>query len=858
MKKSNFLLLLGLAIPAVLVFKSFLLSGPLAWGDAPFFYNEGLKELVGEPLAWTTQGNSLGGVNQFIFIWPLMFLYGLVGNLLGNDAAIRIIFYTPSLVLSLTGAWQFGKYLKISTLGRFFVAHLYVFNTYYLLLVDGGQVGVAFAYGLFPFSLLVLKDYFYKQNHQSFLVALIVLFLQTVADPRVGGIVILTFFIWAALEQVAKRKGVRKKNVGLSILLIAALISLGAYWTIPFFANGAEPLSQDVARLQFTSLLNGFYLFQPHWPGNQFGLISPPTPSFLLYPFLIFGGLVLKAKKEVYIFVALYLLFVLAISGTTPPLGLMYSWALDNLSFGFVFRDSSKFFVPLMLFAGVLVAKTVERVNRRNFSIFVFSYVLVTIFPALTGDLNFVLSSRKHSQDIVVISEKLSQGGGSRTAWFPEHHPLSLHTENNQAIDGADLVNFRPFALVNAGSFDRFNFLHSSNTVDWLRTFGVTHLVFSGNQRVVGQTDEQQNLWQTLLETVGNLDDLERLDWGVEMPVYKVPDPVDQVRSLGSLVALVGSDRFVEERDVLQEGYVYLEDELSDPRVFDGLAEDALTIFLNDTEPIDFTMTFLKEHFVSPGVAVSQWAVRPAENYLRYKYELLINELEFGEFDYGLGIAFSTVDGEKHSYKLPVDGPGDFVVAVRYLAQGDGMSISVNGSVDKVEGGDKLSWYTTEISGTRDVDVDIENLGGLQVVNAVAIVPKADWDEALRLSDVYRTHFGVVTSAEELSGLSMKSSSPEYQKNSPVSYSALPAENAYWLVLADKYDKNWKLRRGGEFYRSVPLFGSLTAFYVEPDWRDLELKFEGQQNVRWGIYATIVSGLVIATIFLITYPKKEK
>ncbi len=147
MKKILWILALFVAI--LVVFQAFFKVGPLAWGDAPFFYPHGLKELITEPLAWTNRGIDFGGINLLVWLSPLTILYGILGSLLklGNDLTIRILFYFPAVIFSVIGIYSLTRYLKFSRTVSFFASLVYVLNTYFLLVVDGGQVGFALAYG---------------------------------------------------------------------------------------------------------------------------------------------------------------------------------------------------------------------------------------------------------------------------------------------------------------------------------------------------------------------------------------------------------------------------------------------------------------------------------------------------------------------------------------------------------------------------------------------------------------------------------------------------------------------------------------------------------------------------------------
>ena len=85
--RNNLVFWIFILIPVLLVFKNIFLGDLSTWGDAPFFYSEGLKELFSEPLTWVTRNTSLGGVNSILWISPIMFLMGALNKflLLGSD-----------------------------------------------------------------------------------------------------------------------------------------------------------------------------------------------------------------------------------------------------------------------------------------------------------------------------------------------------------------------------------------------------------------------------------------------------------------------------------------------------------------------------------------------------------------------------------------------------------------------------------------------------------------------------------------------------------------------------------------------------------------------------------------------------
>ncbi len=447
-KRISFILLV---IAITLVFKKFFLPGPLVFGDTPYFYKEGLRELVNFPSAWTARGVTFGGVNLFLWIYPLMVFYGALGFFLhlNNDLILRLLFYFPSLVFGFIGIYLLTKTLKLSKTVTFFAALLYLVNTYFILLVDGGQVGVVLAYGLFPLVLnFLIRD--------SYLPALGAVFLLSIVDFRIAAICIFTAILL---------KLVLRKNLKILFFLSISLIGLSLYWIIPALklSNG---VSIGISGLQTTSLLNSLSLFSPNWPANEFGVTSAPYFYFMLIPVLVFLPIFITRERKIAWITFCFLIFAFLSKGESGPVGFLYTFFINN-KVGSVFRDSTKFFIPLTLIAGILIGVTVEKINKKLFGVFVFVYILFLVVPVFTGKLNGVLGKNPNLSDYQKIYNLFLRDTGTfRDAWFNEKSPFAYHTEQKQALDAKDLVNYRPFASMNAGTGDHFNFINNKSYLD--------------------------------------------------------------------------------------------------------------------------------------------------------------------------------------------------------------------------------------------------------------------------------------------------------------------------------------------------------------------------------------------------------
>ncbi|MFH1827580.1 MAG: hypothetical protein ABH812_04135, partial [bacterium] len=60
----------------------------------------------------------------------------------------------------------------------------------------------------------------------------------------------------------------------------------------------------------------------------------------------------------------------------------------------------------------------------------------------------------------------------------------------------------------------------------------------------------------------------------------------------------------------------------------------------------------------------------------------------------------------------------------------------------------------------------------------------------------------------------------------------------------------WNLKKGYDYYNSLPFYSMVNGFYVEDSWTNLFLIFRGQEIFRWGLYFSLISFLTVIIVFL--------
>ena len=726
--RTKIILFLALVIPLVLAYKAFFLPGELVWGDAPYFSNDTLKTLVNLLPAWTERGHNFGGPMDFYWAWPIILLFGLGHKFFGleNAALIRIVFYFPSIILAVTGSWWYAKKKGLTLLGQFFVSLVYSLNTYILLLIDGGQVGVALAYGLFPFG-----EYFLG------------LVLLSIADFRLA----LIYLLFQLLTNLKSWQKVLKRGL--------ILVGIHAYWWYPMLKLSAGSLSTSVSGLQLTSLLNSLLLYQPHWPLNEFGKTTQPAFYFALIPILILAS---KKWRQI----LLFLIFAFLVKGESAPLGGFYSYLVNSNSLFVAFRDSTKFFVPLMLLGGTLIASTIQKYKK--LSIVIYCYLILLVYPAMLGQMRGVLAGRPDSE----IKPSVTSG---RVLWFDQKPPLGYESKDLAALDAKRLVENRIFASYNVGT-DVYNFLT--------------------------QDKNKSYQWLKLLDT--------------------------KMFGVSNITLVVGADDI---STPSANPAVYLEDGKFDPRELLEIAPESLNLLFNHKEKIDLQMAFLQKYFVTP--SKSAWAIGKPEDYLNWKYQLLMRGLDFKDFTYDKGIAYSTQKGEQIKFDLKVPA-GNYYLAVRRLKLG------------------RLEWTVSK----QDSQFVFTNEADLDVINVAAIIPEEDWVKAGRDAESLIANHVTVTKLPLL-----QTNKIDFKSINPNTYEVEPNEKINWIIFTDSYHPKWQIVRNAEKHQSLPMYSAVNGFYLGK-WNTVPTKifFEGQSDVRWGVYYSVITLLLLIIWYLYWYDKK--
>ena len=378
-------------------------------------------------------------------------------------------------------------------------AILYMMNPFTLINIWGsGLTTIVFAYPLLPLSLaLFIRGLNTKKFRYTFLLLIAwLIFSAAVANPAFAlpiWIVLLSYLVfYVVLER--KNKINLFYSLKFCVILLAGWLLLNLFWILPLLpylneTYSSAQLSGGYASIFIgtsvsTNILNslrlqGFWTFYSSFLGNPYFLwastyLTNPffvAVSFAL-PILAFLPLLLKVKEKYVIYMTIVAVCgVFAIKQFNPPLGSLNLWAIENVPYAGMFRDTYEKFgmIVAMSFAfliGVSVFAIYSRLKKglafHNFAshlrfkryvpvVFVVFFLLVMqlfMFPFWNGDVIYAGGNTQASGRIQVPTYYNeagdwvnSQSGQFNLLYLPIYAGTFRYVWNGTRYGGSDAID---------------------------------------------------------------------------------------------------------------------------------------------------------------------------------------------------------------------------------------------------------------------------------------------------------------------------------------------------------------------------------------------------------------------------------
>ncbi len=458
--------ILGLVALVVAVYRTWLAPGLVTAGDFPYFTLAYLREGLELPALWQP-GIGTGGYDILgLPMAPIYILEGLVAHA-GIDWTVseRLFWIFPAVAIPCAATYVLSLSLFGRPIAALVSALAVVMNSYVYLLYEGGQFGVAVAYGCLP---LIVWTFIRGQRRgtlRSYILTGFCMAVQAVYDIRstyitLGVLLVYGLFslntsmggraTWGMLFHLLQSLGLPQLLVGLATLAV-----LHAWWLLPaiFVRAPALPSSytdvSGVNALSLMNLSNGLALFHPFWFANNVH-VSTINPLFFLVPLPLFALLLRHYDRTVLFLVAVALLAVFLVKGDNAPAGVVYEWLFLHLPGFSLFRDPSKFYQPLALVYALLLGRAADEGHRfmRNVgrglswsvapTLFLLVLAVLPAYPAALHQVRGTFVSDPVPSDYVQLNSLINQQRGFfRVLWVPARSRFGTASMRHPSLDAA-------------------------------------------------------------------------------------------------------------------------------------------------------------------------------------------------------------------------------------------------------------------------------------------------------------------------------------------------------------------------------------------------------------------------------------
>ena len=792
--------------------------------DYPLISKELLSSSLNMPYAWMTRTSVGLGENSLftLWSWPVDFMYGFLGHLGISSDIIQIIVIIISLIVGSYGINKILVSFNFSVKARITSILFYLLNSYYLLLIDGGQLGIAVAYSFLPLS------YFYflestKGNFRSKLMSALIISLSGFFDVRFLYILFLALGLRFLFTLEYSKKYFFSWISSVSVFLIIFLL-LNFYWIYPSVIYGLEipknVLSQDnIKFLSFAKFKHALLLLQPHWYKNSFGVISYTRKEFLLIPLFAFGSVLFNRKnKETYFWIIISLLGIILVKGNNPPFENLYAFLFSNLPGFSLFRDPTKFYLLICFGYSILIGFTINKlvkVTPAVFGLFLI-YLIILVNPIYLSKMTGLFSKPNNLESFKKVEEIIKADTDfGRVLWVPNRQPLAYVSLNHPVVEASRIQDLRIFANGNFGTYETQNFLRESPIIaQLLELSNIKYVVYSSPDKTKKElSDDEKNYYKNFSEQLSRKDYLDTVYKDENVTLYRVKGEFDKFFVSNNIISL-------SESDSLLNTFKY--------KSLSSLKNN--TVIINNDRN---NMFYYPSDSLSNSPDENGWWKRSTNeffwlrNFLEEKYQVTMQDLDYGGgWSICEGICTYTLPGFVNNWDE---------IWVRKLVVSDKKvykKISGNQVIK-----DRIFEFKDSTFEWVKLDNKVEKIHLNSEVNIInAISPfKPEEDEYFITTKTSNTKV-------------------RYLMLDPTHYkiTVTNLDKPGVLVFSESFSKYWYL----DDQKSFKVYDIFNGFYVESN-GEYDLHFAPQKEVNSGIKVTLISALVIF-IYIIAYGKNSK
>ncbi len=563
--KLNIFSILFFGFIFISVFHKWFFQGEIIGGDWPYLFKESLNNYHFLVPSWNVwQGNGLGGTNPIYFLQSFENITIFFANFLNIPWSIiyKIFWFGFFIFLSVASSTYFINAIlgKLMLWQKLLGAIVFTTNTYILMLVDGGQMGIALAYSIAPLVLakfIKLVDHINSsnKNFQLALLAGLTLSLQVLFDPRIAYVSMIVVAIYAALKIKSNISNIFYLAFYVFVIPGIIVVLLHIFWILPLlsfsqdlyqrFADSDNSLGM-VKFLSFSDFSQSLSLLHPNWSENIFGKVGFMKPEFILIPVIAYSSLLFKFKGKVIFFALIGLLGAFLAKGANPPFGELYLWSFENVPGFGMFRDSSKFYLLIALSYSVLIpfgiysicewfnSKLKSQNSKLQFKIQnylpIILFLLLIIYwaflirPAVLGQLNGTFKKHEVSKEYIDLKDFLyKQPEFFRTLWVPRQQRFTFFSNVHPSVEAGPLFNATSSAEV-------IRELRKTDANEYLSYLSVKYIIVpydSLGEFFLTDRKYDKTIPEKIYKNLETIPWLKKIDGFGDIVIFEVPSPKD-------------------------------------------------------------------------------------------------------------------------------------------------------------------------------------------------------------------------------------------------------------------------------------------------------------------------------------------
>lgn len=421
-------------------------------GDWRFFWPQSVGSFANFPLSWDASLNTGIGTSAFSFIWINTYLNftAFISNLGLPWSLVGLVFWIlPVFLISFASSYSLYRYIfpgpKIPGI---LAGIIYASNTYILMIVMGGQLGVALAYSLVPLVLYMFMKAIKNLNYKTTILFSLVFGLEVLFDPRISyliGIAILLYIFFRRLNF-----GKLYKEVYFAFIIPGIIVTIiHSYWIVPMILFHVTPVpvgfdsAEGLKFLSFADFPHSLSLLHPNWPENIFGKTYFMKSEFILLPMLAFSSLFFQFKSRILFFTALGLVGAFLAKGVNPPYGEVYIWLFNNFPGFVVFRDSTKWYIFVAVSYTILIPFVLSIISQKLRKYLYILFITLWFFimlPGIFGQLGKNFKIIEVPKEYSILKDFLAKDKDFyRTLWIPTFQRFGYFSNLHPAVRAPEL-----------------------------------------------------------------------------------------------------------------------------------------------------------------------------------------------------------------------------------------------------------------------------------------------------------------------------------------------------------------------------------------------------------------------------------